>query len=117
MDHSETLAKVSALTPRSGVSGGRLSHSTSPKKPRGHFSETQHRGEKKDEGAEKTKSEEEGNEKGDTKQKESNECERDYAFDFTMCNPPFFSSEDEVDTMAKSKKGRGEPCAAPTGKN
>lgn len=44
------------------------------------------------------------------------ECERDYTFDFIMSNPPFFSSEEELDTMAKSKKGRGEPYAAPTGK-
>ena len=41
---------------------------------------------------------------------------RDYPFDFTMSNPPFFRSEEEADTMAKSKKGRGEPSAAPTGK-
>ncbi|KAK4318186.1 hypothetical protein Pmani_010796 [Petrolisthes manimaculis] len=38
-----------------------------------------------------------------------------YMFDFTMCNPPFFSSEEETDSMKKSKKQRGEPISSPTG--
>ncbi|XP_042892976.1 RNA N6-adenosine-methyltransferase mettl16-like isoform X2 [Penaeus japonicus] len=38
-----------------------------------------------------------------------------YTFDFTMCNPPFFSSEDDTYTMNKSKKDRGEPVSVPTG--
>nr|XP_027218981.1 U6 small nuclear RNA (adenine-(43)-N(6))-methyltransferase-like [Penaeus vannamei] len=38
-----------------------------------------------------------------------------YIFDFTMCNPPFFGSEEEIHTMNKSKKGRGEPVSVPTG--
>ncbi|XP_071524224.1 RNA N(6)-adenosine-methyltransferase METTL16 isoform X1 [Panulirus ornatus] len=38
-----------------------------------------------------------------------------YLYDFTMCNPPFFCSEEEMDTMKKSRKDRGEPISAPTG--
>ncbi|XP_050717977.1 RNA N6-adenosine-methyltransferase METTL16-like [Eriocheir sinensis] len=124
LDHSETLAKVSMLRPRSDGGGGRFSHSTSPKKARGHSSEVS-RWEKTEEAEQgkksdkKKKDEEEGNKNGkedkELEEKNPDSSERDYTFDFTMCNPPFFSSEEEVDTMAKSKKGRGEPCAAPTG--
>ncbi|KAK7069249.1 Methyltransferase-like protein 16 [Halocaridina rubra] len=32
-----------------------------------------------------------------------------------MCNPPFFSSEHETDSMKKSKRRRSEPSSAPTG--
>ncbi|KAK3859330.1 hypothetical protein Pcinc_034547 [Petrolisthes cinctipes] len=50
---------------------------------------------------------------------QSSSCHDDkkvkYIFDFTMCNPPFFSSEEETDTMKKSKKQRGEPVSSPTG--
>ncbi|XP_047485546.1 RNA N6-adenosine-methyltransferase mettl16-like isoform X2 [Penaeus chinensis] len=38
-----------------------------------------------------------------------------YIFDFTMCNPPFFGSEEDSHTMNKSKKDRGEPVSVPTG--
>ncbi|XP_045622199.1 RNA N6-adenosine-methyltransferase METTL16 isoform X2 [Procambarus clarkii] len=38
-----------------------------------------------------------------------------YLYDFTMCNPPFFSSEEEADTMKKTRKDRGSPVSAPTG--
>lgn len=46
--------------------------------------------------------------------KKTEECST-YLYDFTMCNPPFFSCEEETDTMKKSKKDRGEPLSAPTG--
>lgn len=38
-----------------------------------------------------------------------------YIIDFSMCNPPFFSSEQEVDSCSKSKKDRGPPPNAHTG--
>ncbi|KAG7163978.1 RNA N6-adenosine-methyltransferase METTL16-like [Homarus americanus] len=47
--------------------------------------------------------------------KNKNEELSTFFYDFTMCNPPFFSSEEEMDTMKKSRKDRGEPVSAATG--
>ncbi|XP_068236173.1 RNA N6-adenosine-methyltransferase mettl16 [Palaemon carinicauda] len=38
-----------------------------------------------------------------------------YLLDFMMCNPPFFGSIEETDSMSKSRKDRGEPRSAATG--
>ncbi|XP_076040132.1 RNA N(6)-adenosine-methyltransferase mettl16 [Oratosquilla oratoria] len=38
-----------------------------------------------------------------------------YLYDFVMCNPPFFGSEEELDSVKKSRKSRREPSSAPTG--
>lgn len=39
-------------------------------------------------------------------------------FDFTMCNPPFFGSEEETDSNQKSRQpDRSEPSGAKTGTN
>uniref|UniRef100_A0A2P2HZU5 U6 snRNA m(6)A methyltransferase n=1 Tax=Hirondellea gigas TaxID=1518452 RepID=A0A2P2HZU5_9CRUS len=38
-----------------------------------------------------------------------------YLLDFSMCNPPFFSSEQDTDSCSKNKKQRGPPNNAYTG--
>ncbi|XP_066940951.1 uncharacterized protein [Macrobrachium rosenbergii] len=38
-----------------------------------------------------------------------------YLLDFMMCNPPFFGSLEETDSMNKSRKDRGEPRSVATG--
>lgn len=38
-----------------------------------------------------------------------------YILEFMMCNPPFFSQEEDTDSMKKSKKDRGEPTSVLTG--
>lgn len=124
LDLPETLVQVSALKPRSaGVGGKCFSRSAKSR-----LSDSQRwgdvcsggkegkAGEDKEEPKEGSKTEEEGSKDTNGKKEEKEEVqERDYIYDFTMTNPPFFSSEEEADTMAKSKKGRGEPTAAPTG--
>ncbi|KAA0184627.1 hypothetical protein HAZT_HAZT009039 [Hyalella azteca] len=46
----------------------------------------------------------------------SAEDAKGYLLDFTMCNPPFFSSEQETDSSSKSKKDRPPPNNAYTGR-
>ena len=42
--------------------------------------------------------------------------ETESGFDFTMCNPPFFSHEDETDSITKARRpDRAPPSAAKTG--
>ncbi|KAG0718489.1 U6 small nuclear RNA (adenine-(43)-N(6))-methyltransferase [Chionoecetes opilio] len=130
IDHPEILARVSALRPRRG---GRGSHSSvkargpsqikswkdiCPGKAKEDTKGEEEGKEKKEDRKEEGKKEEQEEDKNGRDKKEEGSVEegnRDYTYDFTMTNPPFFSSEEEADTMAKSKKGRGEPSAAPTG--
>ncbi|XP_045127039.1 RNA N6-adenosine-methyltransferase METTL16-like isoform X2 [Portunus trituberculatus] len=126
LDLPETLTQVSALKPRPAGGGGggkfvsRSSkfHQSGSQRWGGACSAVKEGKEGQGEEEEKKDSKEEEEEgKGTNGREEEREetQERDYIYDFTMTNPPFFSSEEEADTMAKSKKGRGEPTAAPTG--
>uniref|UniRef100_A0A0P4VQM9 U6 snRNA m(6)A methyltransferase n=1 Tax=Scylla olivacea TaxID=85551 RepID=A0A0P4VQM9_SCYOL len=131
LDLPETLAQVSTLKPRTGGGGGKgLSRSSLKSRHSdsqrwgdacsGLNKEKEGKGEEEDKEKHKEGSkteEQEGKDDINGKEEEEREevQERDYIYDFTMTNPPFFSSEEEADTMAKSKKGRGEPNAAPTG--
>ncbi|CAL4111504.1 unnamed protein product, partial [Meganyctiphanes norvegica] len=50
-----------------------------------------------------------------TKEKCEISGDSSYILEFMMCNPPFFSTEEDTDSMKKSKKDRGEPTSVLTG--
>lgn len=53
--------------------------------------------------------------KQSAKEKKHVTGESSYILEFMMCNPPFFSQEEDTDSMKKSRKDRGEPTSVLTG--